>query len=200
MADDLDLFGSWAELTDALKPKSLKGRKMLWWHVNKRSASERRNRRQAQKQARAEKAFVKRAVDGPRDRARPGATARMSEPGRWMELLRDMGDSDWTMTGLCALLDRDMPTTHATVKRRMMARGFVERRPNPNTEHYVITGGMAAGSPRPGKNRWLYRRTELGANVAAGLVEWRKPREYKRWKYRNLKLAKARAGVDGSTD
>lgn len=206
MAKDLpDGFGDWDELCDALRPKSTKGRKVKGWHVHKAVVARARGRSHRQKANRAKKKFVATVVDGPSNRSRPRLAAaielaneaqRTGKPGRWMELLRDMGpEVDWTMKALCGLFDRDVGTTHATVKRYLMDRGFVARTANPNArfgsgEH---ANRYCNRNRRPFADRWLYRRTELGGRVVAGEVEWRKVRTYKRWKYRAIKQRNAAA-------
>lgn len=195
MIDELNVFGSWHDLVDALRPKSLKGKRVKKWKARVRRNRGMRTRAHKRELLRDRAKFVRTVVEGSANRSRPNAP-KLDRPhlmarGRWFELLVAMGEAEWTMAALCVVYERDMPTTQATVKRFMMDRGLVEKRANPNTERYLVTGGHMAGlCTRPGKNRWLFRRTERGHLVAAG-AEWRKPYVHKVHKYLRLRQAKA---------
>lgn len=204
MTDELNVFGSWHDLVDALKPKSLKGKRVKKWKARVRRNRGMRTRAHKRELLRDRAKFVRTVVEGPSNRSRPNAP-KLTRPrdmaaGRWLEMLRAMGDDDWTMPEFGRMIDRSPEITGATVKRYMLDRGFVERRPNPNPPVTPINGGMMAGkATRTWTAKWLYRRTTLGEQVAQGLVEWRKPIQpnVNTHKYLRLRQAKALAAKSG---
>ena len=127
----------------------------------------RRWRHRRAKQAAEAKTFVKRSIEGSAARARPHCAGgrNFTAPPRWPLLLDIMADGrERTMRELCAAFDRPHPTTSTTLQRRLIARGFAERRRDPNARR---------GDPILGRaTTWLYRITEAGAAyVAAKAVE-----------------------------
>lgn len=191
MDDKLNLFADFDAVVDACKRKPT--RKLLKWEETVANNRRRRTQKHKRELLRDKAKFIRTVIDGEPQRARPkaratiehaNAVARGDAEPRWLELLRAMGEGDWTMSRLCVLFDRDIPTTSATIERGGVARGFVERRANPDARMIKAGGGA-----RPYGDRWLYRATARGLEVAAG-AEWRKPRKYVRWKYRRLREAK----------
>jgi hypothetical protein len=116
--------------------------------------------RRHQDAARDIKAAVAKMVEGPPQRARPGAAAHLTGPVRWLGLLGAMADREWTLRELCASYDRPRNVTLLTVD-RMVKRGFVEKRPNPDMRPARSQTGRA--------DLWLYRQTESGSHHVASL-------------------------------
>ena len=110
--------------------------------------------RRHQDAAREVKATVAKMIEGPPQRARPGAEAHLTGPVRWLGLLGAMADRAWTLRELCALYDRPRNVTLLTVD-RMVKRSLVEKRPNPSKRRTIP--GVCGPA-----DIWLYRRTEEG--------------------------------------
>lgn len=166
-------FDSFEAVLEAIAPPRRKPRKLKWYRKRTKLIA---RRRAAVERVKAKRAVAKLAsgrivsdrlvaVIKAQIGNKGGAGGLLDKPGRWLWLLGAMGDAAWTMKGLSGLFERDYATTHKTVE-RMMAKGHVERFPNPNPVIPVGVGVKARERAARGEARgfqeWLYRRTSAG--------------------------------------
>lgn len=181
MKNNFDGFGSWDELEAALRPKSLKGRRRKWWHVQKDSNVKHRMHRERMTRAAERRRFVKNAIEGkPVDNAekieRANEAARTGCAGHWLASLQAMGDDTlWTAEGLrrASGAGFERPLEIYQVIRFLVRRGWAEK---------VRWEDAPRAHGFNGRQRvawWRVRRTELGGKVARGEVEWRSPALFK---------------------
>lgn len=160
-----NVFGSFDGILAALGPKPV-DRARLRKQVARNTRRYRRRLRKARRALdRAKKEFKRTAINGAAARARPHCAGgcNFKTPPRWPILLDLMGDREWTVRDLCAPFDRPLDATRYSLERRLIARGLVEKRPNPNPRPAV----MGVCGPA---DKWIYRRTEKGEAYAAAVA------------------------------
>jgi hypothetical protein len=167
-----NVFGSFDDILSALAPKPV-DRARLRKQVARNT---RRYRRRLHKESRAldkaRKEFKRTAINGAAARARPHCAGgcNFKAPPRWPILLDLMGDREWTVRELRAMFDRPRDVTRYALERRLIPRGLVEKRPNPNPRPAVM--GICGAA-----DKWLYRRTEAGAAYVAAEAKQGPPKE-----------------------
>jgi hypothetical protein len=167
-----NVFGSFDDILSALAPKPV-DRARLRKQVARNT---RRYRRRLQKESRAldkaRKEFKMTAINGAAARARPHCAGgcNFKAPPRWPILLDLMGDRERTVRELRAMFDRPRDVTRYALERRLIPRGLVEKRPNPNPRPAVM--GICGAA-----DKWLYRRTEAGAAYVAAEAKQGPPKE-----------------------
>jgi hypothetical protein len=165
-------FGSFDDILSALAPKPV-DRARLRKQVARNT---RRYRRRLHKESRAldkaRKEFKRTAINGAAARARPHCAGgcNFKAPPRWPILLDLMGDRERTVRELRAMFDRPRDVTRYALERRLIPRGLVEKRPNPNPRPAVM--GICGAA-----DKWLYRRTEAGAAYVAAEAKQGPPKE-----------------------
>jgi hypothetical protein len=161
---NLEAF-EWPDILAALSrqpPRPLKA-----WENKVKGNRNKRARKHNREAAFNRKTFVKKVIEGSAARARPGASDRARSSGRWLKSLEAMGGEDRTLGEICALVNDARHAVRQALG-KMVERGLVEKRPNPDRRRTIP--GVCGPA-----DIWLYRRTDAGARVAAGSDEWRKP-------------------------